>query len=98
MTDTSSTLGQAKDAGSPAPGSAEDMYRLGLAYSTGQDAPLDLVEAHKWFNLAALHGNAEAKVYRKDIAAQLTGEDIAAAQRAAREWLKTNRVEKGAAA
>lgn len=80
------------------PRTADDMHRLGLACSTGQEAPLDLVEAHKWFNLAALHGNGEAKLYRKDIAAQLSGEEIAAAQRAAREWLKTNTVEKGAAA
>ncbi len=98
MTNTSSALGEPAGAAPAEPRTAEEMYRLGLAYSTGQDAPLDLIEAHKWFNLAALHGDAEAKVYRKDISAQLTGEDIAAAQRAAREWLKMNRIEKGAAA
>ncbi|MCG8442750.1 MAG: SEL1-like repeat protein [Caulobacterales bacterium] len=65
----------------------DDLYRLGLAYSTGQDRPLDYVEAHKWFNLAALRGSDAAKVYRKELAEQMTNADVAAAQRSAREWL-----------
>lgn len=70
--------------------SGEDMYKLGLAYSTGQGAPLDFVQAHKWFNLAAVNGFEEAKSHRKEVADHMTSADIAAAQREAREWLRTN--------
>src|SRR5882724_51496 len=40
---------------------SEDMFfRLGMMYSTGAEVPTDYVSAHKWFNLAAMRGNAEA--------------------------------------
>ena len=61
---------------------------LGFAYSTGTDGyELDLVSAHKWFNLAALGGSKEAQHCRADIAGQMTSREIAAAQRSARAWL-----------
>lgn len=72
-----------------APGaSGETLYKLGLCFSTGQGAPLDLVEAHKWFNLAAMQGNMDARAYRKELSDQLTREELAAALSAAREWLQ----------
>ena len=46
------------------------------------------MSAHKWFNLAAMRGNAEAVRLRREIAVQMTEADIAKAQRAARDWLK----------
>jgi hypothetical protein len=64
-----------------------DLYRAGLACSTGQGAPLSYVEAHKWFNLAALAGVREAKVYRREIADLMSSADIAAAQESARKWM-----------
>ena len=67
--------------------SGEDLYRAGLACSTGQGAPLCYVQAHKWFNLAALAGVAEAKTYRKELAELMTSADVAAAQAEARAWL-----------
>jgi TPR repeat protein len=39
------------------PASADTFFELGMMYSTGYDAPIDYVTAHKWFNLAAMHGN-----------------------------------------
>ena len=68
-------------------GGPDALFELGLMYGTGRDAPLDLVEAHKWFNLAALKGNHEARHYRTEIARELTRVEIGRAQRAAREWL-----------
>jgi TPR repeat protein len=56
-------------------------------HSTGRDVALDLVTAHKWFNLAALRGNEEAKRYRMEIAREMSKAEIAEAQRRAREWL-----------
>ncbi len=68
--------------------SGDDLFRLGLRYSTGQGgAPLDYVAAHTLFNIASLRGSLEAKVYRKELSAEMDPADVAEAQRAAREWL-----------
>ena len=56
-------------------------------YSAGRDVELDLIAAHKWFNLAALRGNEEAKVYRMEVARDLSRAEVAKAQRMARHWL-----------
>lgn len=64
-------------------------YDLGIAYSTGSHgAPCDLIEAHKWFNLAAVAGHEEATWCRADISEEMTAREIAEAQRLAREWLR----------
>ena len=71
-----------------AQGDIAALYDLGVAYSTGSHgAPCDLVEAHKWFNLAALKGHEEASWCRADISDEMTAREIAEAQRRAREWL-----------
>jgi TPR repeat protein len=48
---------------------------------------LDLVSAHKWFNLAAVRGDADARRYRMEIAHEMSRAEIAEAQRQARGWL-----------
>ena len=66
----------------------DSLLDLGIAYSTGtRGYPMDLISAHKWFNLAALSGSEQAQHCRADIAGQMTGREIAEAQRAARTWL-----------
>jgi uncharacterized protein len=71
-----------------APAAADTFYELGMMYSVGRNVPIDYVTAHKWFNLAASRGNADAARLRREIAAQLSESEIAQAQRAARAWLK----------
>ncbi len=75
----------------PVPGphaTGDELFRLGLLYSTGQGgAPLDYVSAHMLFNLAAMRGSDEAKTYRKELSAEMDPADVAEAQRAARRWL-----------
>ncbi|MEE2692778.1 MAG: sel1 repeat family protein [Pseudomonadota bacterium] len=72
--------------------SGEEMYRLGLAASTGgDDGSFDLINAHKWFNLAAMQGNLEARAYRAELSKEMTPDEIAEAQRLAREYLSTHR-------
>ena len=75
----------------PLPGadtSGDELFRMGLLYSTGQGgAPLDYVSAHMLFNLAAMRGSLEAKIYRKELSLEMASTDVADAQRAAREWL-----------
>ncbi|HEY3813570.1 MAG TPA: sel1 repeat family protein [Caulobacteraceae bacterium] len=68
--------------------SGDELFRLGMMYSTGQGgAPLDLVSAHMLFNLASLKGSTEATVYRRELSQEMEREDVAEAQRAARRWL-----------
>jgi len=68
--------------------SGDELFRLGLLYSTGQGgAPLDYVSAHMLFNLAAMRGSLEARVYRKEISQDMDASAVAEAQRQAREWL-----------
>ena len=83
------TLDKAAGRGVPPPGaSGDELFRMGLYYSTGQGgAPLDYVSAHMLFNLAALRGSVEAKVYRKELSEEMDPADVAEAQRAARQWL-----------
>lgn len=69
-------------------GDVEATYTLGVAYSTGSHGvDCDLIEAHKWFNLAAVKGHAEAQMCRADISDEMTAREIAEAQRRAREWI-----------
>ncbi|MDF2493550.1 hypothetical protein [Sphingomonas sp.] len=66
-------------------GDDDACYDLGVAYSTGTNgAEYDLIEAHKWFNLAAVAGNVAAQAARAEIADDMPARDIAVAQRAAR--------------
>ena len=82
-----------QDDGLPLPtpdASGDDLFKMGLLYSTGQGgAPLDYVSAHMLFNLAAMRGSLEAKIYRKELSQEMASEDVAEAQRQAREWLAT---------
>jgi len=68
-------------------GTPDALFELGLMYCAGRDVDLDLVSAHKWFNLAAMRGNEDAKRYRMEVAGELSRPQIAEAQRQAREWL-----------
>ena len=53
----------------------DELFRLGLLYSTGQGgAPLDYVSAHMLFNLAAMRGSVEAKIYRKELSEEMASE------------------------
>ncbi len=72
-----------------AQGDMDALYDLGVAYSTGSGGiDVDLIEAHKWFNLAALNGSEEAMTCRAEISYEMTAREIAEAQRDARAWLQ----------
>jgi TPR repeat protein len=78
-------------------GSAEDYYDLGVAYSMGQgDIKIDLIQAHKWFNLAAMAGMRQAQEDRAFVAADMTSAQIAEAQRLARDWLGQGQMKRAA--
>ena len=78
---------QVANEGLPLPGpnaTGDELFRMGLLYSTGQGgAPLDYVAAH----MAAMRGSVEAKVYRRELSEEMATDEVAEAQRQAREWL-----------
>lgn len=67
-------------------GAPDALFELGLMYCAGREVPIDFVAAHKWFNLAALRGNQDAKRYRQEISRDMNRAEIARAQKLAREW------------
>ena len=69
---------------------ADAMFELGLVYATGRDGEMDIISAHKWFNLAAYRGSEVAKLRREELAAEMSKDQILQAQRAAREWISTH--------
>jgi uncharacterized protein len=71
----------------PAADLPESFFELGLACSTGREGRTDLVEAHKWFNIAASRGDQMAARHREELASEMSRAEIAAALRAAREWI-----------
>ena len=64
--------------------------QLGLIYASGRVVPADRVEAHKWFNLGAMRGHKEAVRLRREISEEMNEYEVSAAQKAAREWLRTH--------
>lgn len=79
----------AKCLAAAANGSISAYFDLGVAYSTGSHGVgCDLIEAHKWFNIAAMRGHADAARLRREIAEQMSDAEIGRAQRSARDWLK----------
>lgn len=73
-------------------GDGHALYDLGVIYSTGSGGiDVDLIEAHKWFNLAAVTGLGSAQAARAEIAEDMSASEIAQAQRQARAWLGVSR-------
>src|SRR4051812_28768673 len=71
-------------------GKVDALFDLGVVYSTGRGGvTVDLIEAHKWFNLAALSGSIRGQECRAEISLEMTAREIAEAQRQARAWLAT---------
>ena len=69
---------------------ADILFNMGLMYATGRDCDADLVAAHKWFNIAAIKGSDRAAEMRAELASSMSKMEIAAALRAAREWMTTH--------
>ncbi len=75
-------------------GHVSAQFDLGTRYSYGgRGVSQDYVEAHCWFNLAAAQSSGEDRdtmvKARDDVAERMTPEQIAEAQRRAREWTLT---------
>jgi uncharacterized protein len=66
---------------------ADAIFELGMKYCLGRDVAQSNIEAHKWFNIAAVKGNEAAKLYRCEVAREMTTGEVAEAQRQARAML-----------
>lgn len=76
---------------SAARGDAQACFELGIAYSCGTaGVGIDLIEAHKWFNLAALAGSEQGQNMRSEVADEMTAREVIGAQKRARAWLVMN--------
>ena len=66
---------------------ADILLELGMMHATGRDCAVDVVAAHKWFNIAAIKGSARAAELRSELSGTMSKADIAKALREAREWM-----------
>ena len=80
------------DTAAPAEASAirDVLFERGLYWASGRSGVVNLVAAHKWFNLAALKGRTDAIPLRREVAEMMSEVEIAMAQREARAWITTH--------
>ncbi len=67
-------------------GHANAQFNLGNMYRYGYGVPQDYVLAHMWFNIASANGT-DGQYQRDAVAILMTPQQIAEAQRLAREWV-----------
>src|SRR5450432_750307 len=65
------------------------LFERGLYWASGRSGVVNLVAAHKWFNLAAVKGRVDAIELRREVAEMMSEVEIAMAQREARAWMTT---------
>jgi len=63
------------------------LFERGLYWASGRSGVVNLVAAHKWFNLTALKGRTDAISMRREVAEMMSEVEIAMAQREARAWI-----------
>ena len=66
------------------------LFERGLYWASGRSGVVNLVAAHKWFNLAALKGRSDALSQRREVAEMMSETEIATAQREARAWMTSH--------
>ena len=66
------------------------LFERGLYWASGRSGVVNLVAAHKWFNLAAVKGRPDAIALRREVAEQMSESEIAAALGEARAWMTTH--------
>ncbi len=69
-------------------GNADVTFFLGVMYHNGQGVPQDYAEAAMWLDLAARQGIQMAVRLRNHALSEMTSDQIAEAERLAREWLE----------
>ena len=71
--------------GSAASGDEVAAFELAMCYASGSGGvAVDLVQVHRWFNVAAACGYQAALDWRHEIAMEMSARDVADAQKLAR--------------
>ena len=65
---------------------AKAQFHLGAMYQEGRGVEADYVLAHMWFNLSGSQRFEYASEARDGLASRMTPDQVAAAQKLAREW------------
>ena len=63
------------------------LFERGLYWASGRSGVINLVAAHKWFNIAAIKGSHRAAELRAELSRSMDKVDIARALREARQWM-----------
>ena len=66
-------------------GDAMSQLYLGYMYDNGDGVPEDDIEGYARYNVAVALGNEAAKVFKEDLTARMSKEDISAAQKRSKE-------------
>ena len=74
-------------------GSPVCQYFLGVMCLRGCGALQDFVLSHFWFNLAASRGHKKARGHLEKLTKSMSAEQVAEAQRMARDWVRTSRMD-----
>lgn len=67
-------------------GDTASQYMLGDMYAQGLTVPASYVDAHMWYNIAAIWGHDRAALARTRLEPRMTGHQIAAARTKAENW------------
>jgi TPR repeat protein len=71
-------------------GHAKAQFSLASMYLKGLGVPQDFIKAHVWFNLASIWGSPEAASSREAVAKRMSLQQVADAQKTARECRQKN--------
>ncbi len=64
-------------------------FELAMGHASGGGGlAVDLVRAHCWFNVASARGYMAAQDWRQQVAAEMSGREVAEAQKLARATLR----------
>ena len=75
-------------AGSAASGDEVAAFELAMCYASGSGGvAVDLVQAHRWFNVAAACGYQPALEWRHEVAMEMSAREVVEAQKLARSTL-----------
>jgi len=76
-------------------GEVRSQGMLGMMYYNGQGVSQDYIQAHMWFNLIASTRKGDLReigvVLRDSVTKKMTSEQIAEAQRLAKEWMEQHK-------
>lgn len=69
------------------------LFEMGIMYATGRDCDVNVIEAHKWLNIAAIRGHQQAAEMRSQLATTMSKTELAAALHEARKWMNTHQTD-----